>query len=174
MFTNRNSIDNKFVVDKRTENFFDSKSQDLIRIFAAVKNDSVFSLYIKNNQDQTLKLIPEDNSLYIIQEALNQKNEWNPIEFWGYSTCGNSYENTIIFEPQSILHVTTMKYSGSFKTKIRFRLLLQNKIYFSNEIPSTVNLSKFEKSRWFFQYSKMYKIFTELNIEDLIFLRRGF
>lgn len=171
MFTNRNTIDNNFVGDEKTEKLFDPKSKDSIIIIAKAENNSLFSIYVKNNKYKTLKLIPEDNSLYIIQEALNQKKEWKPIEFWGYSTCGNSYENKIIFEPKSILHLTTMKYSGGFKTKIRFRLLLENKIYFSNELPSTINLSKFEKSTWFNQLSRMYKPTSEASVEDLMFLK---
>ena len=174
MFFNRNTIDNNFKPDIKTEHLFDPKSKDKIKIVIEVANDSIFSIFIKNNQDIIVKLVPQDNSLYLIQEALDKKNQWKPVEFWSYSTCGNSYDNKINFEPNAILHLTTEKYSGNFKTKIRFRLLIDNQIYFSNELPSSLNITKFEKSKQFFQLSKMYKILTELNVEDLMFLRRGF
>ena len=174
MFINRNKIDNKFVSDKKTENLFNSKSEDKIQVIAEIANDSIFSIYVKNNQNTIITLIPEDNSLYIIQEAMNEKNQWEPIEFWGYSTCGNSYDNKIEFKPNDVLHLTSEKYSGNFKTKIRFRLLLDNKVYYSNVLNSKLNISKFEKSKWFMELSKNYRNKTNLEIENLMFLRNGF
>lgn len=172
MFLNQNRIDNKF--NEEVNSKFITNLTDSILVFAETKNDSIFSIYIKNNEKKSLKIFPQDNSLYLIQEALNEKNEWKPIEFWGYSTCGNSYDKTINLEPQKIIHLTTDRYSGNFKTRIRFRLLLDKMNYFSNEIPSTINKSKFEKSKWFLEFSKLFTKISGENVEKQMFLKESF
>lgn len=174
MFINRNSINNKFVTNSDIEQLFINKNKDEIQVVLKTKNDSVFSVYIKNNMNKTLKLVPQDNSLYIIQEALDQNKKWKPIEFFGYSTCGNSYERFIDFKENEILHLTTDKYHGAFKTQVRIKLLMNTKVYYSNSTYSSINKSKFEKSNWFLELARNQKNKTEMEIDNHFFLTPNF
>ena len=97
MFLNRNSINKNFKSNPDVEKIFQKIRKDSIQIFLKIENDSTHSVYIKNNLNKILKIIPQDNSLYLIQEAIDKNGKWNPIEFWGFSHCGNSYENLIEF-----------------------------------------------------------------------------
>ncbi|CDN76565.1 hypothetical protein [Elizabethkingia anophelis] len=170
MFINRNSIDNKFVQNSNTEKLFLNKNKDEIQVILKPENDSVFSVFIRNNMNKILDVNPQDNSLYIIQEALDQNKNWKPIEFWGYSTCGNSYDNYIKFKPKEIIHLTTEKYKGKYKTQVRIKLLMNKKKYYSNPINSEINISKFDKSKWFTELSGLIKGKTEKEIENIYFL----
>ena len=169
MFMNENSIENLNVEDKQIPK---SKVRTII-IFAEIKNDSTFSVYLKNNLEEKLILIPQDNSMYVIQEALNENKEWKPIEFFGYSTCGNSYDRKMDFIPNQIIELSSKKYQGSYSTKIRFKVLLNDQIYYSNILSSTINENKFEKSKWYKKMVSIYKErYSENEIEDWLFLRK--
>ena len=171
MFFNRNSIDYQFKPNSAIEKLFNKNSSDSVQIVLKNESDSVFSIFIKSNLNKILKLRPQDSSLYLIQEAIDMNGKWSPIEFWAYSDCGNSYEKFLDFNPKQILRITTEKYNGSYKTKVRIKLLMDNKNYYSNAISANINYSKFKKSDW---YEKVKEIFyskkTEKEADDKLFL----
>ncbi len=169
MFMNENEIVN---IDASKIEFPKSNKKSIL-IYAEQKNDTIFSIFIKNNLNENLILVPQDNSLYLIQEALDEKKTWKPIEFFGYSTCGNSYDRKLDFKENQIVELSSKKYNGNFNTKIRFKLLLNNKIYYSNEINSNINNSKFKKSDWFFKFSDIYKGQSKKEIENWLFLNKS-
>lgn len=171
MYFNQNSIINESVInDKINKNFEKINKSENIKVFIEQKDENKFSIFIKNSSNENLVLVPQDNSLYLIQEAIDKKGDWKPIEFWGFSTCGNSYDRKINFNPNQIIELDSPKYKGDFTTKIRFKLRLNNKVYYSNSIPSTINISKFQKSKWFSEFIEMFKMFPET--EDLVFLNK--
>ncbi|UOE37017.1 hypothetical protein [Chryseobacterium oryzae] len=171
MFFNKNKIDYKFEQNAKIEKFFNKNSIDSIKIILRSENDSTFSVFIKNNLNKTLKLNPQDSSLYLIQEALDKNGKWNPIEFWAYSDCGNSYDNFLDFKNNQILHLTTNRYNGNFKTKVRVKLLMNKKNYYSNSITGKINALKFKKSTWYFQIKEMfYPEKSEKEAENEMFL----
>ncbi len=75
-------------------------------------------------------------------EAKNEKGEWKPIEYWSYSWCGNSYRSRKI-GPNEIIKSKSFNYSGSYVTEIRFKLFNSNKVYYSNVLKGTIELSQF-------------------------------
>lgn len=170
MFTNQNSIDYHFVADQNIKKLFPKNEKNLIQLIINTENDSIYSIYIKNNHNKNIKLIPQDNSLYLIQEALTKDKQWQPIEFWGYSTCGNSYDKTIDFLPHYIMRLSSQRYSGEFQTRIRFKLLLDKQVYYSNSVPSTISPEKFKKSKWFNEIKEMYGKYNIEYIENKLFL----
>ena len=106
-------------------------------------NDTIFEIYLVNRSKDTLKLSKQDWHLFLIQEAKNINGEWKPVEYWQYSTCGNSYL-TEKLEPNGILKTETKAYKGNFETQIRFKLLNNSHIYYSNSIIGFVDLKQFE------------------------------
>lgn len=173
LFLNENQIEESFKSDSRIEKLFPQNSKDSILVVAEIKNDSLFSIYVKNNGQKDVQLIPQDNQLQIIQEALGQDKKWKPIEFWVNSDCGMSYLKKINVRSGEIIGVRSKKYKGNFKTKIRFKLLIDKKVYYSNSITASINKSKFEKSAWYSRFKEMYyPDKSEKEVENIFFLNK--
>lgn len=171
LFLNENQIEESFKSDSRIEKLFSQNSKDSILVVTEIKNDSLFSIYVKNNGQKDVLLIPQDNQLQIIQEALGQDKKWKPIEFWVNSDCGMSYLKKIDVKQGEIISSNSKKYKGKFKTKIRFKLLIDKKIYYSNSIVASINESKFEKSIWYNQFKEMYyPDKSEKEVDNILFL----
>lgn len=173
LFLNENQIGESFKSDSRIEKLFTQNSKDSILVIAEIKNNSLFSIYMKNNGQKNVQLIPQDNKLTLIQEAFAQDNKWKPIEFWINSDCGMSYLKKINVRSGKIIGVSSKKYKGNFKTKIRFKLLIDNKVYYSNSITASINKSKFEKSIWYNRFKEMYyPDKSEKEVENIFFLNK--
>lgn len=172
-FVNENQIEESFKSNSRIEKLFSQNSKDSILVVTEIKNDSLFSIYVKNNGQKDVLLIPQDNKLTLIQEALTQDKKWKPIEFWVNSDCGMSYLKKINVRSGEIIGVSSKKYKGNFKTKIRFKLLIDKKVYYSNSITASINKSKFEKSAWYNRFKEMYyPDKSEKEVENIFFLNK--
>lgn len=144
MQSNQNVIDSEFLVKKSL--FFENLNKNTeLNIIAEKENISEFSIYIKNVSKDTLILKCQDSKLYIIQEAKNKDGDWKPIEYWSYSWCGNSDFGKAI-APEHIIRTKSKCYSGSYETEIRFKLLSDNKVYYSNVLNGTIEFSLFNNS----------------------------
>ncbi len=96
-------------------------------------------LYLVNTTDTIAKLHASDSRLYIVAEALNEKNEWAPITYLPSSGCGNS-SHTVILDKQEYWEFLIPVFKGNFKTKLRYTLTLnKEKRLSSNEIPVFIN-----------------------------------
>lgn len=145
METNENRIDRDFISSYEFKEKIksQSKTENEINLILEKNNDSLYSIYVFNKTTDSLKISSQDWHLLLIQEAKNQNGEWKPIEYWRYSWCGNSYL-TDKLDPNGILKTESKVYSGNFKTQIRFKLLNDNKVYYSNSKTGFVNLTQFE------------------------------
>lgn len=172
-FVNENQIEGSFKSNSRIEKLFTQNSKDSILVVTEIKNDSLFSIYVKNNGQKDVLLIPQDNKLTLIQEALTPDKKWKPIELWVNSDCGMSYLKKINVRSGEIIGVRSKKYKGNFKTKIRFKLLIDKKVYYSNSITASINKSKFEKSAWYNRFKEMYyPDKSEKDVENIFFLNK--
>jgi hypothetical protein len=161
MEINKNRIDRDFVTTSefRTKINGQSKTENEINLILEKSNDSLYSIYIFNKSTDSLKISSQDWHLYLIQEAKNQNGEWKPIEYWQYSWCGNSYLSEQL-EPNGILKTESKIYKGNFETQIRFKLLNDDKIYYSSPIVGFVNLSQFIIPNDITEYSTYKRIET--------------
>lgn len=144
MVANENTIDEDFVVsyEIRKKIISHSKKENEINLISEKSNDSLFSIYVFNKTADTLTILTQDSHLFLIQEAKDKNGEWKPVEHWNYSTCGNSYLTKKI-EPNGILKTESVAYNGKFETQVRFKLLNNDGIFYSNPIIGFVNLSQF-------------------------------
>lgn len=173
LFLNENQIDNDFKSDVRIEKLFRDDNKDSILVIAEIKNDSLFSIYLKNNTQADLLLIPQNNKLTLIQEALTQDKKWKPIEFWVNSDCGMSYLKEINVISGEIISLSSKKYDGNFKTQVRFKVIINKKAYFSNSIAASINKSKFEKSAFYHRFKEIYySDKNESEVENILFLNK--
>lgn len=118
---------------------------DEVAIFAAKYKG--LKVLLVNGTGEPVGFPASDSRLSIVQEALDQKGNWKPIEYLPSSWCGNSY-HTVFLGPSEYWEFAAARYTGKFKTKFRFRLDWQtsgNKrapIY-SNEFEGGVNPNQF-------------------------------
>lgn len=101
--------------------------------------------YLINSSDSTFKAIRDGRSLILIQEALDEKGNWEPIEYWIPAWCGNSFDNPLILEPGEYVMVLIKKYSGSFKTRIRLKFYYGPEVFYSDSFEGSINKAQFKK-----------------------------
>ncbi len=102
-----------------------------------------YPIFIKNITRDTVHIDNQDGDIFLIQEAKNKEGEWKPIEYWRYSTCGNSYGTTSIGQ-NDILIIKKTKYRGLFKTQMRLKLKTNNKIIYSKPFDGSINVEQFD------------------------------
>ncbi|SEP55197.1 hypothetical protein [Flavobacterium urocaniciphilum] len=154
MVSNNNRFDYEFKAKNKLKKEFikNENPENKIQIIAKVSNDTIISIYLKNNSKDSLNISYQDSRLYLIQEAKNQNGEWKPIEYWSYSWCGNSYYSENIGSGK-IIKTDTKKYNGNFETDIRFKFLINNQTYYSNSLKSTIDILQFNISNEFTEHS---------------------
>lgn len=163
---NKNQSDFDFIATEELKAEFNSNenSKNKIQIIAKITNDTIISIYLKNNAKDSLHLSKQDWHLYLIQEAKNKKGEWKPIEYWSYSWCGNSYLSENI-ESQKIIKTETEKYNGTFETEIRFKFLINNEVFYSNQLKCKIDITQFEIPEEFTEHSTYNNVLRVSNKE---------
>jgi len=96
-------------------------------------------LYLVNTSDSLINLKASDSRLYIVAEALNEKNEWIPISYLLSSVCGNS-NHTVKLDKDEYWSFDIPVFKGTIKTKLRYTLAIdKEKKISSNEIVAFIN-----------------------------------
>ena len=154
-----------------------NKSKKEILVITKKLNDSLFSIFVYNNTNDSINIELQDRSLFLIQEAKNQNEEWKPIEYWAMSNCGNSFKNSKILSNE-ILRTKSLQYNGNFKTQIRFKLYNSDKVYYSNSLNGAININQFKIPEEIYESNK-YKLLTKRYNGDelfkkILFLDEGF
>jgi hypothetical protein len=102
---------------------------------------SGFRLLLINRTRSELVLAASDSRIAIVQEALDEKGQWRPVEYLPSSWCGNSYHR--VFLPAGhYWEFSAPRYSGTIKTKLRFVLQGKQPVY-SNVFDGTINAKQF-------------------------------
>jgi hypothetical protein len=104
-----------------------------------------FTSYLVNTSDSIFTALKQDGSLIMIQEALDENGNWNPIEYWVPSYCGNSYDESLKLDSGKCVMIPIKKYSGDFATKIRMRFLYGPSILISDSFDGSIMKSQFKK-----------------------------
>ncbi|MBQ4820146.1 hypothetical protein [Aquimarina sp. MMG016] len=144
MAINQNRIAIDFVTNEKIDVKFkkqESTKKELILI-AENKENGKHSIYVKNKTTDSLQIFTQDWRLFLIQEAKDENGIWLPIEYWESSDCGNSYEFDKL-KPKGMLKTLSVAYNGNFETEIRFKLLNDNKVYYSNSLRGKINKEQF-------------------------------
>jgi hypothetical protein len=101
-----------------------------------------YPCFIYNETSQIKWLMMQDQSVIVIQEALDSNYSWKPIQIWNWSWCGNSYYRAFL-KPNHYLMFKIPLYAGDFYTDIRLKLYSRDAIYYSNEYKGFINLKQF-------------------------------
>ncbi len=160
---------NHLVSTEISEKAFDKNKN--LSLIVEVKNDTLYYVSVKNNSEKVIELSVQDDQIFIIQEAIDATGKWKPIEFWQYSTCGNSYHSIEIL-PKNKIVTETVRYNGDFKTRIRFKLLHKDKEFFSNEVEARIDVEQFKIPEQLNHHLyKSARRWDKINAENIIFLK---
>lgn len=128
--------------------------QGKISLIALTDEETVFAekykgikLLLVNTTDQQAAFSASDSRLYIVQEAIDRDGKWKPVEYLPSSWCGNSY-HTVFLGANEYWEFAAARFTGEFKTKLRFRLDEQKSktktmTIYSNEFDGSVNAKQF-------------------------------
>lgn len=101
-----------------------------------------YKVYFVNGTNDTIYIPAQDGRIKLIQQALNEKNEWQDIENFINSWCGNSYHSIQIL-PNHYQIYTAPITKGDIKTSLRFRLELRDTVIHSNEYNGAIHKEQF-------------------------------
>jgi HEAT repeat protein len=79
------------------------------------------ALRLVNRSSEVTAFAASDSCLFLVQEARDEKGRWREIELPPQPFCGNSFHR-VFLQADQYLQFPARLYSGSIKTKIRFRL----------------------------------------------------
>ena len=131
-----------------------SVRQGEISLIALPDKETVFAekykgmkLLLVNATNEQAAFSASDSRLDIVQEALDRDGKWKPVEYLPSSWCGNSFHR-VFLGANEYWEFAAARFTGSFKTKMRFRLEEQKSktekmIIYSNEFEGSVNAKQF-------------------------------
>ena len=101
-------------------------------------------LVLVNGTKDVIAFEASDSRLHIVQEAKNESGTWQAIEYFRTSPCGNSYHR-LFLAPGKYWVLPSPRYSGSFPTTLRFRLMDDRgkTELISNEFKGSINPEQF-------------------------------
>ncbi len=97
-----------------------------------------YKLYLINASQDTVNIPSQDGRIKIIQQAKNKNGEWQDIDNFINSFCGNSYY-TLRLAPNEYQIFATPIFKGEFKTLLRFKLEIDEQIIYSNLYAGRIN-----------------------------------
>jgi hypothetical protein len=122
-----------------------SDSAKVLQDDTLVQRVKSFPIYFVNKSlDKITRITMQDGSPMMRIEALDRNENWNAIEYWSDSRCGNSYY-TFMLPPNHLLLTRGVKCSGDFYTKCRMRALCADDTVYSNEFSMNINEKQFQK-----------------------------
>jgi hypothetical protein len=123
------------------------KIEKVIFDFEGKQNENLYKYKIKNYTSKDIKIRTQDGSLLMVQEAQNEKGEWQAIEYWQWDWgIKQPIFETYFLKTKEEITFIAPQYKGSFKTKIRFKLKLEEKsndYIYSKGFDASINTSQF-------------------------------
>lgn len=151
-FSKQIEIDDNLIELKQGELYFQfnlNQSFETLKSFNSKwiekYSKSHFIAYLVNMTDSSVYIKTQDGSLLIIQEALDENNNWQPIEYWIPSGCGNSYFNPLSLEAGKCVLVPIKKYTGNYKTQFRLKFNIGKSIIYSDTFEASLDKTQFKK-----------------------------
>jgi hypothetical protein len=108
-----------------------------------LNNQGQQQVWIINNSRDTVTIQMQDWSFICVLQAKTKGGQWYPIQYWRFSTCGNSYGFKKFPPKTANSFITELPNKGDYLTKLRYKLLGENKYYYSNEFEGKINYCEF-------------------------------
>lgn len=106
-------------------------------------NKNQIQVWLLNNSNNVVKLQMEDECYVCVLQAKTRKGQWQPIQYWKFSDCGNSYSVKHILPKTANSFIMKIPNNGNYKTKLRFKMLGRYQFYYSNEFSGKIDYCEF-------------------------------
>lgn len=106
-------------------------------------NQGQQQVWIVNNSKDTVTIQMQDWSFICVLQTKAKSGQWYPIQYWRFSTCGNSYYVKQFPPKTANSFITKLPDEGDYKTKLRYKLLGTEKFYYSNEFDGKIKYCEF-------------------------------
>lgn len=109
-------------------------------------------LRLINLSDTTAAFDASDSRLAIVQQALDAKGRWRPVEYLPSSWCGNSYHRLFLASKEYWMFAAP-RYTGTMRTRLRFALMKDvngkgnGVLFVSNEFEGSINPEQFAEKQ---------------------------
>jgi len=138
-----------------------------------LNNKGSYRVWLMNNSADTIALATQDASLVCILQARNSHNQWQPVQFWQFSGCGNSNTARYLLPKEHISFLTKVPRHGNLKTTLRYKLAGAKQFYYSNEFAGRINDGEFEEPPRFYCDNKGVKCHSRRRLYKLDTLLRA-
>jgi hypothetical protein len=115
-----------------------------------LNNQGSYRVWLLNNSADTIALATQDASLICVLQAQNACRQWQAVEFWRSSGCGNSNIAKYLLPQEPISFLAKSPRHGNFKTTLRYKLAGAKRFYYSNEFEGYVNYGNFKEAAPFY------------------------
>lgn len=135
----------KLTTKQKSDKVIEKRKNYLIQADSAhiLNNQGQQQVWIINNSKHTVTIQMQDWSFMCVLQAKTPKGQWYPIEYWSFSSCGNSYYLKS-FPPQTASSfITKLPKEGDYQTKFRYKLLGEDTFYYSNEFDGRMHYCEF-------------------------------
>ena len=129
----------KFAKLKRDKQSYLLKADSIHKI----NNKGQQQIWLINNSKDTVSIQMQDWSFICILQAKAKSGKWHPIQYWKFSTCGNSYFLKDFLPKTANSFITKLPQEGDYKTKLRYKLLAKDKYYYSNVFDGKIKYCSF-------------------------------
>lgn len=100
-------------------------------------------VWLLNNSADVITIGTQDASLFCVLQAQDKEKQWQPIQYWQFSKCGNSYVAQFLLPKERICFLAKSHQQGNFKTKLRYKLAGPKQFYYSNEFDGRIDYNEF-------------------------------
>jgi hypothetical protein len=111
-----------------------------------LNNQGHYRVWLLNNSADTVVLATQDASLVCVLQAKNARKQWQTVQFWRFSGCGNSNIAKYLLPQEHISFLAKTPRHGNFKTALRYKLAGAKQFYYSNEFEGYVNYGDFKEA----------------------------
>jgi hypothetical protein len=100
-------------------------------------------VWLVNNSADVITIGTQDASLFCVLQAQDKEKQWQPIQYWQFSKCGNSYIAQFLLPKERICFLAKSRQQGNFKTKLRYKIAGLKQFYYSNEFDGRIDYNEF-------------------------------
>lgn len=89
----------------------------------------------------------KDLTLFMIQEAKDSLGNWQAVETFSPSGCGNSYSTVLELKKNHSISIPIPKFQGEYQTELRLKLRIYDEVIYSEPYKGTISYSQLNFSK---------------------------
>ncbi|HEX8425418.1 hypothetical protein [Hymenobacter sp.] len=145
--TDATSLNNwtKLTTDQKIKNLNYLSTSERAYYTGILDKKGKYEVCIINNSKNIVTLQIQDGSYICVLQAVNKNDQWQPIQYWQLSGCGNSYYHKNIEPGSTSSFIARIPNKGNYTTRLRYKVLGKGKFYYSNIFTGKINYCEFNE-----------------------------